>query len=100
MVQSSDDGPGRPVSRDQPFYAEGAGPGQLLLGHCATCGQAVPFVTDDKRWFVMLAVKAGWKYAALTTGEEFTCPACSAVARANLDAALREEVIPEETDEN
>jgi len=91
----NDEGPGRPVARDQPFYADGGGPGQVLLAHCATCGDLVPVVTDDYRWFVMRAIRAGWKLAKLASGDEWTCPGCAAVARANLDRVVREEVIEE-----
>jgi hypothetical protein len=54
-------GPGRPVSRDEPYYAEGTGPGQTLLAHCHLCGELVPVVSDDYRWFIMRAIKAGWR---------------------------------------
>ena len=47
----------------------------------------------------MKAIKAGWKLAKLKTGDEWTCPGCAAVARANLDAELREEAL-EEAKEN
>lgn len=90
-MHEKDDGPGRPVSRDVPYYPEGFGPGQPVHGFCHLCGELVPVGTGDYRWFVMRAIKAGWKLAKLTTGDTWTCPACAAVARANLDAAIREE---------
>lgn len=95
-MTTQDDGQGRPVSRDEPYYATGGGPGITLLGHCHLCGELVPVATDDYRWFVMRAVKAGWRLAKLNTGDEWTCPGHAAVARANLDAALREEAQEEE----
>lgn len=87
----SDDGPGRLVSRDEPYYAPGLGPDSLLVAHCHLCSTLVPVTTCDYRWFVMRAIKIGWKLAKLTTGDEWTCPACGAVARANLDAVVRED---------
>ena len=98
MSLSNDDGPGRPVTRDEPYYPEGSGPGQPLLAHCHLCGELVPIEAKDYRWFVFKAIKAGWRLAKLKTGDEWTCPGCAAVARANLDAAIREEAIKESDD--
>lgn len=89
-MNTNDDGPGRPVSKDQPFYAEGGGPGQRLLAHCHLCCELVPLEETDYRWFVWRAIKRGWKLAKLKTGDEWTCPGCAAVARGRLDAAIRE----------
>ena len=91
MTTTNDEGPGRPVSRDEPFYANGAGPGPPVRANCHLCDAQVPVVTPDYRHFVMRAIKSGWRVAKLTTGDEWTCPGCAAVARANLDAAIREE---------
>ena len=95
-MTANDDGPGRPVSRDEPYFLEGSGPGQLAIGCCCLCGDVVPRVAPDYRHFVMRAIKAGWRLAKLKTGDEWTCPGCAAVARANLDAAVREEAIDED----
>ena len=88
-MSTNDDGPGRPVSRDQPYYALGVGRGTPHRASCKVCDALVPVVTDDYRWFVMRAIKAGWRLAKLKTGDEWTCPGCAAVARANLDAVIR-----------
>jgi hypothetical protein len=93
---ANDDGPGRPVSRDEPYYPAGGGLGLPVRASCHLCDAQVPVVTSDYRHFVMRAIKAGWKLAKLTTGDEWTCPACAAVARAHLDAAVMEEAREEE----
>lgn len=87
---------GRPVARDEPYYAEGHAPGQPLLAICHLCSELVPVATDDYRWFVMRAIKIGWKLAKLTTGDEWTCPGCAAVARARVDAAVREKTVEDD----
>ena len=91
-MPTNDDGPGRPVSRDEPYYALGHAPGQIALCSCHLCDTLLPIDTDDYRHFVMRAIKAGWKLAKLKTGDQWTCPGCAAVARANLDAAIREQL--------
>jgi len=98
MSPSNDDGPGRPVSRDEPYYPEGISSLQSLLTKCHVCDAVCPIVGGDYRWFVIKAIKAGWRLANLWTGDEWTCPGCAAVARANLDAAIREEFINENED--
>ena len=97
-MSRNDDGPGRPVTRDEPYYAEGWTPGKPLSACCHLCHERVPVVTDDYRWFVMRAIKAGWKLAKLTSGDQWTCPGCAAVARARLDAVVREETLQETRD--
>ena len=94
----NDEGPGRPVSRDEPYYAGGIPPAKGYPAHCVTCSELVPIAADDYRHFVMRAIKAGWKLAKLKSGDEWTCPGCAAVARARLDAAIREEARSEADD--
>jgi hypothetical protein len=90
-MRANDDGHGSPVSRDEPYYAGDIRPIQPLESVCHTCGQRGIFSTHDYRWFIVRAIRNGWRLAKLTTGDEWTCPGCAAVARANLDAAIREE---------
>jgi len=98
-MTANDDGPGSPVTRDEPYYPEGAGPGQVPLALCHSCDEIFRGVAKDYRHYVMRAIKSGWRLAKLTTGDEWTCPGCAAVARANLDAAVREEKPEEPEDE-
>ena len=99
-MRENDDGPGRPVQRDEPYYAEGQAPGQTLLANCHLCGEPVPVVSDDYRWFVLRAIKSGWRLAKLVTGDEWTCPGCAAVARAKFELALREATVKDGEDGN
>ena len=95
---TNDDGPGRPVSRDEPYYPLGQSPGPLFLGQCNLCNSAVPGGPGDYRHGIMRAIKAGWKLDKSGPEDVWTCPACAAVARANLDAACREEAFKEGED--
>ena len=99
-MASNDDGPGRPVSRDEPYYPEGTPCGHLVAFICHLCGALAPAFAKDYRWYVVKAIKAGWRLAKLKAGDEWTCPGCAAVARAGVDAAVREESLEESQDGN